>query len=517
MQKPPYFWRSVVYLFVLLPLLFQIFALLVLLLAELTIDSSLGTAVLGIPVGAMFLLGCIHFGRRHARLKPRISRVGTDDDAQETPGAENPRFFVRYLPVVFAFGYTLIVALIALFLPIPTEDALFGKFATVFTLAHLPACFFTSILYLFSVPSPWFFLLPPLGIYAAYGCGLALGCRELDRARTTLAGPLTSAAVVAAVLILIVWRIDVMTTGFVRGGGHVAWITENSFNQNHHPFRADNTLVKIPSPTLSIERGHPRLDGATALYPIYAAAVQALYKNIDADSSWGVITSSTTPEAYNRLISGAADLVFVAQPSIEQRAAAEDAGRSLQLTPIAKEAFVFFVHKDNPVNGLTSDEIRAIYTKKITNWKQVGGRDEKILPYQRPQGSGSQTALELKVMKGEKLPAPLREEFAKGMGGVIQRVAAYRNSSEAIGYSFRVFATAMNVEKEMKLLSIDGVAPTREHIRSGTYPYTVDVYAVTAGTTNPHVPALVDWFLSSQGQQLIEETGYVRLRSVEEK
>ena len=172
---------------------------------------------------------------------------------------------------------------------------------------------------------------------------------------------------------------------------------------------------------------------------------------------------------------------------------------------------MFFVHTDNPVDGLTSDQIRAIYTKRIVNWKEVGGRDEKILPFQRPQGSGSQTAFERKVMRDAPLPPPLREEFARGMGGVIQRVAAYHNSSQAIGYSFRVYTSAMNAGNGIKLLKIDGVAPTREHIRSGEYPYTVDLYAATAGTANPNVPALVAWFLGAQGQELIDATGYVSL------
>ena len=69
----------------------------------------------------------------------------------------------------------------------------------------------------------------------------------------------------------------------------------------------------------------------------------------------------------------------------------------------------------------------------------------------------------------------------------------------------------MNPEGAIKLLKVDGVAPTRENIRSGAYPYTVELYAATAGTTNPQVPKLLEWLLGPQGQDLVDQTGYVSL------
>ena len=517
MKKPPYFWRALLNGFVWLPLLFQVlvivFGVLVAALESLASrpksgeDDLIGVVVLGIPCGALFLFHCVRLGRGTIR----AAAAKTNATASSAFFADEPRFALRYLPVLLLAAYTLLAALVPLLQPAPESGALFGDFATVFTLSHLPACMVLHVVYMFGVPSPWLYLIPSLAIYLAYGVGLALGFRELGRPRSAPAGRNIALAALLVTLAVIVWRVEIRTAGFVAGDGRREWLTENTFNRRHQPFEADNTLVKIPAPSLVIEGNHPTLDGATAVFPVYAAAVQALYKNVDTTRVWNVIRSSTTPRAYDRLIAREVDLVFVAQPSPAQRAAAEAAGHPLQLTPIAKEAFVFFVHADNPVDGLTSEQIRAIYTKRIVNWREVGGRDEKIVPFQRPQGSGSQTALELKVMNGEKPAAPLREEFAEGMGGVIQQVAAYKNSREALGYSFRVYATAMNPDGAIKLLKVDGVAPTRETIRSGAYPYTVNLYAATAGTTNPHVPALLAWFLGPQGQQLIDQTGYVSL------
>jgi len=520
MRKPPYFWRSLLGAFVLLPLLFQVLAILAALVGQLLSEGTAGVIIAGIPVGALFLWHCVRAGRADLRRSAARIRAGAESapaapDASPTDPLASllePRFAVRYMPLLVAAAFTLLVSLGALLRPPPADGALFGDFAAAFTLTHLPGCLLLNVIYLFGVPSPWLYLLPTLAIYAAYGVGLALGFRELGAPRSAAGGRLAAGAALSLALGLVVWRIETIQTGFVAGDGRREWLAENSFNARHRPFEPDNALVKVASPTLRIDHRHPTLDGATALYPVYAAAAQALYAGFDAGDVWRHIRCSTTPKAYDRLISGEVDLVFVAQSSDAQRAAAESAGRPLRLTLIAKEAFVFFVHADNPVDGLTSEQIRAIYTKRIVNWKELGGRDEKILPFQRPQGSGSQTALELKVMPGEKPAPPLREEFALGMGGVIQQVAAYKNSREAIGYSFRVFATAMNPDGAIKLLKIDGVAPSRETIRSGAYPYTVELYAATAGTDNPQVPPFIDWLLGPQGQDLVDQTGYVSLR-----
>ena len=98
------------------------------------------------------------------------------------------------------------------------------------------------------------------------------------------------------------------------------------------------------------------------------------------------------------------------------------------------------------------------------------------------------------------------------MGGIVSQVAEFRNSTAAIGYSFRWYATVMNGNPGIKLLAIDGVEPTVDNIRNGSYPFTIDVYAVTARTTNPNAAKIVDWITSDEGQKLIEKVGYVGLK-----
>src|SRR5690606_17803581 len=101
--------------------------------------------------------------------------------------------------------------------------------------------------------------------------------------------------------------------------------------------------------------------------------------------------TTTTPSAYSRLIEGNVDLIFAAEPSSGQIQAAEKAGVELQMTPIGREAFVFFVNARNPISNLSSADIRQIYSGEYGNWKELGGKDDEILPFQRPEDSGSQT------------------------------------------------------------------------------------------------------------------------------
>ena len=188
------------------------------------------------------------------------------------------------------------------------------------------------------------------------------------------------------------------------------------------------------------------------------------------------------------------------------------------LTPIGREAFVFFVNSRNPVTELSVEQIQGIYTGEITNWAEVGGKNQSIRPFQRAENSGSQSALE-RLMDGLPLMEPEMEDQLESMGGIIQAVASYRNYRNAIGFSFRFYATEMVSSGDIRLLALDGVEPTREAIRAGTYPLSDPFYAVTASRAGmpPHeerdetIAAFLAWILSDQGQYLIEQTGYVAL------
>ena len=290
------------------------------------------------------------------------------------------------------------------------------------------------------------------------------------------------------------------------------------------PFTADSLVVKSDEKaTLHFDNINtvPRMDGATALYPVYAAVAQATYPEamheMETYEITQIVSCTTTSGAYRKIVDGKSDIIFVAGPSEEQEKYAKKKGVKLTYTPIGREAFVFFVHPKNPIKGLTLDEIRSIYAGKTTQWEQLGiphlGR---ILAYQRNEGSGSQTALKRFVMKDIPL-MPANKEKLRGMGEIVEVVSAYKNYRNALGFSFRFYCTSLMRNFKVKLLPVNGIAPTIENIENGTYPLASNFYAVTRSNANANTRALVDWLVSAQGQRLVEKTGYSPIGTTQSK
>lgn len=279
----------------------------------------------------------------------------------------------------------------------------------------------------------------------------------------------------------------------------------------YRPFAENTKAVSLNEPsTFKIKDNLPLLDGATALYPVYSAFVQAVYPQKDYPLEESEVVSSQTTYAFERLLNGEVDLIFIAHPSEEQIKSAEQQGVELTLTPIGREAFVFFVHSNNPVDELSIEQIQGIYSGDSTNWKDVGGKDEEIRAFQRPEGSGSQSAL-INVMDGVPLSDPPSEDIVSAMGGIIRETTNYQNRTNAIGFSFRHFSQNMVESEKNKNIAVEGILPTKENIQNETYPIVDKFYAITAGSDNPHIKAFTDWMQSEQGQEIVNRTGYVPL------
>ena len=144
----------------------------------------------------------------------------------------------------------------------------------------------------------------------------------------------------------------------------------------------------------------------------------------------------------------------------------------------------------------------------MTNWSEVGGKDEEIRAFQRPEGSGSQSAL-INVMDGVPLMDPPSDDIVSAMGGIIKETTNYQNRTNAIGFSFRHFSQNMVKNGKIKNIAVEGILPTKENIQNETYPFVDPFYAITANSDNPHIEAFINWMLSEQGQELVERTGYV--------
>ena len=278
------------------------------------------------------------------------------------------------------------------------------------------------------------------------------------------------------------------------------------------PFKEDSKIVKTDSKTLKLTETLPRIDGAAALFPVYSAFVNAVYPNTTKLHD-GIFEYNNTPDGYRLLAEKETDIFIGVYPSDEQRAYAEENQTTFEYTPIGTEAFVFFVHKDNPITNLTTEQIKDIYSGKITNWKDVGGKNEKIAAFQRNEGSGSQSMLK-RFMGDTPITDAPTEMVNDLMAGIIEQVADYKSKTNSIGFSFRYYVEGIIKNPDIKMISIDGAAPTSENIRNGSYPILTPIYAVTyKENQNGNVDKLLEWILSDEGQYIISETGYVGIKN----
>lgn len=277
----------------------------------------------------------------------------------------------------------------------------------------------------------------------------------------------------------------------------------------YEPFKAGTKAVKLDEPsTLTIDSDMPIMDGALALYPVYSAVAQATYNETNYN---GEVQFRNTIRGFNALVSGDVDIFFSAYPSETQLEHARSEGKELVFTPIGKEAFVFIVPNSNPVENLTTQQIRNIYSGKTSNWRTLGWNEGgQMLKFQRPEGSGSQSTLQ-KIMKGLPIEAPQPAPNMDIIGTnslMKQMTVEYNGVQPALGYSYKFFATTMNPNPDTKFLSINGIAPTNENITNNSYPYVAKFFAITVGQPTGNTKKVIDWILSPQGQSIITKTGY---------
>lgn len=254
----------------------------------------------------------------------------------------------------------------------------------------------------------------------------------------------------------------------------------------------------------------PRLDGSTSTVPL-AEAVCAVLLGESREDVGDLVQFSKTSQSYRQLMGGFCDLLIVGEPSPEVLEEKEAQGFEWIQTPFADDAFVFVVNVDNPVDSITVEEARAIYTGEITNWSELGGEDREILPFQRPDEAGSQSLMEKLVMQGTPMMDPPTGFVASTMEDLMVVVRSYDGSPGAIGYSVYYYAKEMEMAEGLKILSIDGVAPSPETIRDGSYPLRNPKYVVIPADAPEDAPnrILYNWLLGPDGQKLVGQEGYV--------
>lgn len=204
---------------------------------------------------------------------------------------------------------------------------------------------------------------------------------------------------------------------------------------------------------------------------------------------------------------GSTDIAMSSRPlKMDEKLNFKD--RKIQEVVIAMDALAVVVNPKNKVSQLTREQIEGIYTGKITNWKEVGGTDSKIIAYSRETSSGTYEFFKEHVMDKKNYAASVLNMPATG--AIVQSVS---QTEGAIGYIGLAYET-----KEVKHVGISYdqgktyVLPSIETAQNGTYPVSRPLFYYYSGEKSASVQPFVDYILSEKGQQLVAETGYVPLK-----
>jgi phosphate transport system substrate-binding protein len=283
---------------------------------------------------------------------------------------------------------------------------------------------------------------------------------------------------------------------------------------------------------------YPHIDGSTSTYPlnvIIAAKLLGLeyewqfggvpernvyLKNSQGTLSWEFIEklqNSQTHNAIINLIDNKADLIIVARTmSADEKQHASRVGVSLIETPIALDALDFILNSENTLNSLSVEQIQNIYLGNMTNWNEVGGADEAILPFIRNPNSGSQEMMNEIVMGGTGIPnweVSLFDEdsIIASMIAVYHELRVHPNAICFTPHYYKEYMMEWWSIEGIKTVAVNGIMPSKNSIKNKTYPFVANVYASIRANTSPNSMTykVYEWLQSKSGKKAIEESGYV--------
>lgn len=170
---------------------------------------------------------------------------------------------------------------------------------------------------------------------------------------------------------------------------------------------------------------------------------------------------------------------------------------------VAKDGLSIYENAAGSISELTMDQIKGIYTGKITNWKDVGGPNAKIIVYGRENSSGTYVYFKDNVLGGADFTSTMQS-----MPGTAAVVNAVSKDKYAIGFGGAAYAKGIKYIKVKKDANSPGYEPTAENVKSGVYPISRFLYIYTRSKPTGAIKEYIDWILSSEGQELVSKVGY---------
>lgn len=257
-----------------------------------------------------------------------------------------------------------------------------------------------------------------------------------------------------------------------------------------------------------LDKPFPKIGVTAVTAPLGENIVSVFSNNINEGET--VLYHYTTDEIFNSLLSRECDIILSPAPSEEIQ---QQYGIALDFIPISNEAIVFLVNKKNSLQNLYLEDIQNIYSGQVTSWENFTREEKDIIAYQKPENSLLQHLFYTLVLPQGSVMTPPQQIRINENHELEKIMSNYDGGEYSIGYDTYYYANTMLYDYNIKMLSVDGIYPTKRNIAKGIYPIMTNYYAVVRANSYAESPEqkLVQYLTSQTGQELIKQSGYIPL------
>lgn len=256
----------------------------------------------------------------------------------------------------------------------------------------------------------------------------------------------------------------------------------------------------------SLTANAQRIKGSDTVLPIaQQTAEQFMKQHPDGRVT---VTGGGTGVGISALMDNTTDIAMASRPiKFSEKMKIKEAGEEVEEVIVAYDALAVVVHPSNPVKQLTRKQLEDIFRGKITNWKQVGGEDQKIVVYSRETSSGTYEFFKESVLKNKNYMAGSLSMPATG--AIIQSVSQTKGAIGYVGLAY--------VSPRIKTLSVSYndthyATPSVENATNKSYPIVRPLYYYYNVKNKNQVDPLLQFILSPQGQDIIKKNGYIPVK-----
>ncbi len=269
---------------------------------------------------------------------------------------------------------------------------------------------------------------------------------------------------------------------------------------NTRHFVAALTATLLIAPTLAYSDDEVRYSGSSTIgQSILQAAGARRAFEAKGGAKFAALDVPGSGKGIEALLAGKANIAGASRPI-----KAEEKAKGVVGTVIGYDAVALFVNVDNPVNKLSKEQLKGIFTGKITNWKEVGGKDALIAVNTEIQGAKRATIEMFNELVMDK--APYGSGF-KEIDLPKDQIVEVAHNPNGIGAPSLGLLSAVprDLRAKVKVIAVDGVAPTHDTVRSGTYLASRPLNLATMGAPTGAVKAFIDFMLTPEGQVFVEK------------